>query len=86
MVEQPREVQPPNVQDVFLQHLERSDGEVTVFLANGIRLHGTITRHDRYALIMTRGDHAQLVYKHAISTVMPGTSPEASRGERREAR
>jgi host factor-I protein len=45
---------------------------VTVFLVNGVKLQGIITWFDNFSLLLRRDGHTQLVYKHAISTVMPG--------------
>ncbi len=60
------------LQDTFLEHLRQHKVPVTVFLVNGIRLQGTVTAFDSYSLLLSRGDQAQVVYKHAISTMMPG--------------
>jgi len=63
-----------NVQDVFLNHVRRSKTPVTVFLVNGVKLQGIITWFDNFSVLLRRDGHTQLVYKHAISTVMP-TNP-----------
>ncbi len=60
-----------NVQDVFLNYLRKNKSPVTVFLINGVKLQGVITWFDNFSLLLRRDAHAQLVYKHAISTVMP---------------
>ena len=60
-----------NVQDVFLNYLRKNKAPVTVFLINGVKLQGVITWFDNFSLLLRRDAHAQLVYKHAISTVMP---------------
>ena len=60
-----------NVQDVFLNHIRKSKTPVTVFLINGVKLQGTITWFDNFSVLLRRDQHSQLVYKHAISTVMP---------------
>ncbi|NVN12789.1 MULTISPECIES: RNA chaperone Hfq [Nguyenibacter] len=62
-----------NVQDVFLNHVRRSKTPVTVFLVNGVKLQGIITWFDNFSVLLRRDGHTQLVYKHAISTVMPAT-------------
>ena len=62
-----------NVQDVFLNHVRKSKTPVTVFLVNGVKLQGIITWFDNFSVLLRRDGHTQLVYKHAISTVMPGT-------------
>jgi len=60
-----------NVQDVFLNHVRKLKMPVTVFLVNGVKLQGIITWFDNFSVLLRRESHAQLVYKHAISTVMP---------------
>jgi len=60
-----------NVQDVFLNHVRKLKMPVTVFLVNGVKLQGIITWFDNFSMLLRRDSHAQLVYKHAISTVMP---------------
>ena len=62
-----------NVQDVFLNHVRKSKTPVTVFLVNGVKLQGIITWFDNFSVLLRRDGHTQLVYKHAISTVMPGS-------------
>src|SRR5271170_5347935 len=61
-----------NVQDVFLNHVRKSKTPVTIFLINGVKLQGIITWFDNFSVLLRRDGHTQLVYKHAISTVMPG--------------
>ena len=60
-----------NVQDVFLNHIRKTKTPVTVFLINGVKLQGIITWFDNFSVLLRRDQHSQLVYKHAISTVMP---------------
>ena len=60
-----------NLQDVFLNHVRKSKLPVTVFLVNGVKLQGVITWFDNFSLLLRREGHSQLVYKHAVSTVMP---------------
>lgn len=62
-----------NVQDVFLNHIRKNKTPVTIFLVNGVKLQGIITWFDNFSVLLRRDGHTQLVYKHAISTVMPGT-------------
>ena len=61
-----------NLQDVFLNSVRKSKIPVTVFLVNGVKLQGIITWFDNFCVLLRRDGHSQLVYKHAISTVMPG--------------
>jgi host factor-I protein len=60
-----------NVQDVFLNYLRKNKTPTTVFLVNGVKLQGIITWFDNFSVLLRRDAHAQLIYKHAISTVMP---------------
>ncbi len=60
-----------NVQDVFLSHIRKNKTSVTVFLVNGVKLQGIVTWFDNFSVLLRRDGHTQLVYKHAISTVMP---------------
>lgn len=62
-----------NVQDVFLNHIRKNKTPVTVFLVNGVKLQGIVTWFDNFSMLLRRDGHTQLVYKHAISTVMPTT-------------
>ena len=60
-----------NLQDVFLNHIRKNKIPVTVFLVNGVKLQGIISWFDNFSVLLRRDSHSQLVYKHAISTVMP---------------
>ena len=60
-----------NLQDVFLNNVRKNKAPVTVFLVNGVKLQGIITWFDNFCVFLRRDGHSQLVYKHAISTVMP---------------
>ena len=60
-----------NLQDVFLNSVRKAKMPVTVFLVNGVKLQGIITWFDNFCVLLRRDSHSQLVYKHAISTVMP---------------
>ncbi|MCR4377333.1 MAG: RNA chaperone Hfq [Rhodospirillales bacterium] len=62
-----------NVQDVFLNYIRKNKTPVTVFLVNGVKLQGIVTWFDNFSVLLRRDGHTQLVYKHAISTVMPST-------------
>lgn len=62
-----------NVQDVFLNYIRKNKTPVTVFLVNGVKLQGIATWFDNFSVLLRRDGHTQLVYKHAISTIMPST-------------
>lgn len=61
-----------NLQDIFLNQLRRSKSPVTMFLVKGVKLQGIITWFDNFSVLLRRDGQSQLVYKHAISTIMPG--------------
>ncbi|MEL0062656.1 MAG: RNA chaperone Hfq [Candidatus Puniceispirillum sp.] len=60
-----------NLQEVFLNNIRKSHAAVTVFLVNGVKLQGIVTWFDNFSILLKRDQHVQLVYKHAISTIMP---------------
>ena len=61
-----------NLQGSFLNHVRKNKVPVTVFLVNGVKLQGVLSWFDNYCILLRRDVHSQqLVYKHAISTVMP---------------
>ena len=66
----------PSLQDLFLTHLRDNRVEVTVFLANGIRLQGQIRWFDNFTVQLVRGNGTQIVYKHAISAIHPAEPVE----------
>ena len=73
--------QPQALQDTVLRHVREHKVPVTVFLANGIRLQGYVTRFDSYSVLLGRDRQAQLIYKHAISTIMPGEQVQIGRSD-----
>ncbi len=62
-----------NLQDVFLNAVRKSKIPVTMFLVNGVKLQGMISWFDNFSVLLRRDGHSQLVYKHAISTVLPAS-------------
>ena len=60
-----------NLQDAFLNHVRKSKISLTIFLVNGVKLTGVVTWFDNFCVLLRRDGHSQLVYKHAISTIMP---------------
>jgi len=75
---------PQNVQDVFLNTIRKNKVPVTIFLVNGVKLQGIITWFDNFSVLLRRDAHSQLVYKHAISTVMPATPVSLFEGAKDE--
>ena len=60
-----------NLQDIFLNHLRKQKTPVTMFLVKGVKLQGIVTWFDNFSILLRRDGQTQLVYKHAISTIMP---------------
>ena len=60
-----------NLQDTFLNHVRKQKIPLTIFLVNGVKLTGIVTSFDNFCVLLRRDGHSQLVYKHAISTIMP---------------
>ena len=61
-----------NLEASFLDHVCEQKLPLTIFLVNGVKLQGSITWVDATSMLLSRDGHSQLVYKHAISTIMPG--------------
>ncbi len=60
-----------NLQETFLNHVRKQKISVTIFLVNGVKLQGVVAWFDNFCVLLRRDGHSQLVYKHAISTIMP---------------
>lgn len=65
------------MQDAFLNLLRKSKAPVTVFLVKGVKLQGIVTWFDNFSILLRRDGQSQLVYKHAVSTIMPGQPIDA---------
>ena len=62
---------PQNLQDAFLNQVRKQKIPLTIFLVNGVKLNGVVSWFDNFCVLLKRDGIAQLVYKHAISTIMP---------------
>jgi host factor-I protein len=60
-----------SLQDTFLNSVRKNRNPVTLYLVNGVKLQGVITWFDNFSVLLRREGTVQLVYKHAISTIMP---------------
>ncbi|MCL2408673.1 MAG: RNA chaperone Hfq [Oscillospiraceae bacterium] len=60
-----------NLQDVFLNQARSAKQQVTVFLVNGFQLRGVVTGFDNFTVVLDSEGKQQLIYKHAISTIIP---------------
>lgn len=70
-----------NLQDAFLNHVRKAKVPVTIFLVNGVKLQGVITWFDSFCVLLRRDGQSQLVYKSAISTIMPAQPISLYEGE-----
>ena len=70
-----------NLQDAFLNQVRKEKNSVTVFLINCVKLQGVITWFDNFCILLRRDGQSQLVYKHAISTIMPSQNVSLYDGE-----
>jgi host factor-I protein len=74
-----------NLQDTFLNSVRKSKTPLTIFLVNGVKLQGVVTWFDNFCVLLRRDGQSQLVYKHAISTIMPSQPvPMFEQGEEAE--
>jgi len=62
---------PPSLQDTFLEHVRDQKTPLTIFLTGGVRLQGVVASFDNFSIMLVRDGFSQLIYKHAISTIMP---------------
>ena len=67
----------PSLQDAFLNLLRKNKTPVTMFLVKGVKLQGIVTWFDNFSILLRRDGQSQLVYKHAVSTIMPGSPVDA---------
>ncbi|WP_340251278.1 RNA chaperone Hfq [Roseobacter sp. HKCC-CH-9208] len=70
-----------NLQESFLNHVRKAKVPVTIFLINGVKLQGVVTWFDNFCVLLRRDGQSQLVYKHAISTIMPAQPISLYEGE-----
>ena len=60
-----------NIQDVFLNHVRRTNNPVTIFITNGVQVRGNVKAFDNFTVVLESDGRQQMIYKHAISTVSP---------------
>ncbi|CAN1551966.1 Hfq Uncharacterized host factor I protein [Caulobacteraceae bacterium] len=70
-----------NLQDTFLNAVRKSRTPLTIFLVNGVKLQGVVTWFDNFCVLLRRDGQVQLVYKHAISTIMPSAPVQMFEGD-----
>lgn len=72
-----------NLQDAFLNILRKNKIPVTMFLVKGVKLQGIVTWFDNFSILLRRDGQSQLVYKHAVSTIMPSQHIDAEQFQNR---
>jgi host factor-I protein len=72
------------LQDKFLNTVRKNKTPLTIFLVNGVKLQGVVTWFDNFCVLLRRDGQIQLVYKHAISTIMPGGPVQLFDGDKPE--
>ncbi len=73
-----------NIQDTFLNTVRKDKSAITIYLVSGVKLTGRIRSFDKYSVLLENNSQEQLIFKHAISTVVSGRAPHV--GERPEPR
>jgi host factor-I protein len=71
-----------SLQDTFLNVVRKNRTPLTIFLINGVKLQGVVTWFDNFSVLLRRDGQPQLVYKHAISTIMPGAPVQLFEGDK----
>ncbi len=74
-------IEKKTLQDIFLNQARKTKVPLTIFLVNGVKLQGIVTWFDNFSILLKRDGQAQLVYKHAISTIMPSESLDLDKEE-----
>ncbi|MDD3181539.1 MAG: RNA chaperone Hfq [Alphaproteobacteria bacterium] len=69
-----------NIQDILLGYLCKNKIPTTIFLVNGVKLQGMVGSYDTHSVLLRRDGHIQLVYKHAVSTIMPNVPVQLFEG------
>lgn len=62
-----------NLQDVFLNQVRKEKQAITIFLVSGFQIRGIVTGFDNYTVVLDSDGKQELIYKHAISTIIPST-------------
>jgi host factor-I protein len=78
--EKPMESKPAqNIQDSFLNTARKDKSVITIYLLSGVKLTGRIRSFDKYSVVLETNNQEQLIFKHAISTVVMSSIPHAER-------
>jgi host factor-I protein len=74
-----------NIQDTFLNTVRKDKSPITIYLVSGVKLTGKIRSFDKYSVLLENNAQEQLIFKHAISTVVSGRGHSEPRTEHRPA-
>ena len=66
-----------NIQDTFLNTVRKDKSPITIYLVSGVKLTGRIRSFDKYSVLLENNSQEQLIFKHAISTVVSGRAPHS---------
>jgi host factor-I protein len=77
-------IKPFNLQDIFLNQVRKDNTLVTIFLTNGFQFKGAVKGFDNFTVILEIDGKQNLVYKHAISTIIPTKTVSMMYGEEKE--
>ncbi len=69
-----------NIQDTFLNTVRKDKSAITIYLVSGVKLTGRIRSFDKYSVLLENNSQEQLIFKHAISTVVSGRAPHTADG------
>jgi host factor-I protein len=75
-----------NIQDSFLNNARKDKASITIYLLSGVKLTGRIRSFDKYSVVLETNNQEQLIFKHAISTVVMGRPAHGMESRDREAR
>ena len=67
-----------NIQDTFLNTVRKDKSPITIYLVSGVKLTGKIRSFDKYSVLLENNSQEQLIFKHAISTVVSGRVPTSA--------
>ena len=70
-----------NIQDTFLNTVRKDKSPITIYLVSGVKLTGKIRSFDKYSVLLENNAQEQLIFKHAISTVVSGRVGPHSEGQ-----
>ena len=70
---------PINIQDIFLNHMRKKNVEGTVYLVNGFQIRGKVKGFDKFVIVIESNGKQNLIFKHAVSTVVPDAAIDWSK-------